>query len=85
MLVIGAGAIGMELGYVARAYGVDVTIVEHLDRALPNEDPTISREIAKAYKKLGIGILTSTTVESGRRDRSRTRPSWRGSAWSPQG
>jgi dihydrolipoamide dehydrogenase len=64
MLVIGAGAIGMELGYVARAYGVDVTVVEHLDRALPNEDPAVSKEIAKAYKKLGITVLTSTTVES---------------------
>jgi dihydrolipoamide dehydrogenase len=64
MLVVGAGAIGMELGYVAQAYGVDVTVVEYLDRALPNEDPEVSKEITRAYKKLGIDVLTSTKVES---------------------
>ena len=64
MVVVGAGAIGMEFAYVLRAYGVDVTIVEFLDRALPNEDVEISKEITKAYKKLGIPILTSTKVES---------------------
>lgn len=62
--IVGAGAIGMEFGYVLKAYGVDVTIVEFLDRALPNEDPEVSKEITKAYKKLGIPILTSTKVET---------------------
>lgn len=62
--IVGAGAIGMEFGYVLRAYGVDVTIIEYLDRALPNEEVEVSKEIAKAYKKLGIPILTSTKVES---------------------
>jgi len=61
--IVGAGAIGMEFGYVLRAYGVDVKIIEFLDRALPNEDADVSREITKAYKKLGIPILTSTKVE----------------------
>lgn len=64
LLVVGAGAIGMELGYVARAYGVDVTVVEYLERALPNEDPEVSKELTRAYKKLGIDVLTSTKVES---------------------
>lgn len=64
MLVVGAGPIGMELGYVARAYGVDVTVVEYLDRALPSEDPEVSKEITRAYSKLGIDVLTSTEVES---------------------
>ena len=62
--IIGAGAIGMEFGYVLNAYGVDVTIIEFLDRALPNEDEEVSKEIAKAYQKLGIKILTSTAVQS---------------------
>ncbi len=61
--IVGAGAIGMEFAYVLRAYGVDVTIIEFLDRALPNEDPEVSKEITKAYKKLGIPILASTKVE----------------------
>ncbi|MCC9174762.1 dihydrolipoyl dehydrogenase [Arthrobacter sp. zg-Y179] len=64
MVIVGAGAIGMEFGYVLRSYGVDVTIIEFLDRALPNEDVDVSKEITKQYKKLGIPILTSTKVET---------------------
>jgi dihydrolipoamide dehydrogenase len=64
MVIVGAGAIGMEFGYVLKNYGVDVTIVEFLDRALPNEDAEVSKEIAKQYKKLGVDILTSTKVET---------------------
>lgn len=63
LIIVGAGAIGMEFAYVMKNYGVDVTIVEYLDRALPNEDEEVSREIEKAYKKLGVKILTSTGVE----------------------
>jgi len=64
IVIVGAGAIGMEFGYVLKNYGVDVTIIEFLDRALPNEDADVSKEIAKQYKKLGIDILTSTKVET---------------------
>jgi dihydrolipoamide dehydrogenase len=64
MVIVGAGAIGMEFAYVLRNYGVDVTIVEFLDRALPNEDVEVSKEITKQYKKLGVDILTSTKVET---------------------
>ncbi|MTG90392.1 dihydrolipoyl dehydrogenase [Cellulosimicrobium sp. BIT-GX5] len=62
--IVGAGAIGMEFGYVLKNYGVDVTIIEFLDRALPNEDADVSKEIAKQYKKLGINLLTSTAVQT---------------------
>jgi len=64
IIIVGAGAIGMEFAYVLSSYGVQVTIVENLDRPLPNEDIEVSREIARQYKRLGIEILTSTTVES---------------------
>jgi len=64
MVIVGAGAIGMEFGYVLRSYGVDVSIVEFMDRALPNEDADVSREITKQYKKLGIPIHTSAKVET---------------------
>ncbi|MDT5068442.1 MAG: dihydrolipoamide dehydrogenase [Mycobacterium sp.] len=64
IVIAGAGAIGMEFGYVMSNYGVDVTIVEFLPRALPNEDAEISKEIEKAFKKLGVKILTGTKVES---------------------
>lgn len=64
IVIAGAGAIGMEFGYVMKNYGVDVTIVEFLPRALPNEDAEVSKEIEKQYKKLGVKILTGTKVES---------------------
>src|SRR5699024_4465025 len=60
----GAGAIGMEFGYIYANYGVNVTIVEFLDRALPNEDPAVSKEITKAYKKLGVTVKTGAAVQS---------------------
>ncbi|MBD0321982.1 MAG: dihydrolipoyl dehydrogenase [Aldersonia sp.] len=64
ILIVGAGAIGMEFAYVMRNYGVDVRIVEFLDRALPNEDADVSKEITKAFKKLGITISTGAAVQS---------------------
>jgi dihydrolipoamide dehydrogenase len=64
IIIAGAGAIGMEFGYVLRNYGVDVTIVEFLPRALPHEDAEVSKEIEKQFKKLGVKILTGTKVES---------------------
>ncbi len=64
IVIAGAGAIGIEFGYVLKNYGVDVTIVEFLPRALPNEDVDVSKEIEKQFKKLGVKILTGTKVES---------------------
>jgi len=64
MVIVGAGAIGMEFAYVLANYGVQVTIIEYLDRALPNEDIEVSKEITRQYAKLGIRILTSTKVET---------------------
>ncbi|MDU0479072.1 dihydrolipoyl dehydrogenase [Staphylococcus chromogenes] len=58
MVIVGAGAIGMEFAYVLANYGVDVTIVEFMDRVLPNEDADVSKAIAKEYKKLGVKLLT---------------------------
>jgi dihydrolipoamide dehydrogenase len=64
IIIAGAGAIGVEFGYVLNAYGVDVTIVEFLDRMVPTEDAEVSAELAKWYRRLGIKVLTSTKVES---------------------
>jgi dihydrolipoamide dehydrogenase len=63
VIIAGAGAIGVEFAFVLRNYGVQVTIVEFLDRVLPLEDEAVSKELAKAYRKLGIDVLTSTKVE----------------------
>lgn len=62
--IVGAGAIGMEFAYVLKNYGVDVTVVEFLDRALPNEDVEVSKEITRQYRNLGVPILTSTKVQT---------------------
>jgi dihydrolipoamide dehydrogenase len=64
IIIAGAGAIGVEFAYVMRSYGVDVTIVEFLDRLVPLEDADVSAELAKRYRKLGIKALTGTRVES---------------------
>ncbi|MGZ0711074.1 dihydrolipoyl dehydrogenase (plasmid) [Coraliomargarita sp. W4R53] len=64
IVIVGAGAIGMEFAFVLVNYGVKVTIIEFLDRALPNEDADVSKEIARQYKKYGVDILTSTKVET---------------------
>ncbi|MDO4716605.1 MAG: dihydrolipoyl dehydrogenase [Propionibacteriaceae bacterium] len=64
IIIGGSGAIGTEFAYVLKNYGVDVTIVEFLDRMVPTEDAEVSSELAKAYKKLGIKVMTGTKVES---------------------
>lgn len=64
IVIIGAGPIGLEFGYVFRSYGADVTIIEMLPNLAPLEDEEISAELAKHYKKLGVKVLTSTRVES---------------------
>jgi dihydrolipoamide dehydrogenase len=64
MVIAGAGAIGVEFAYVMANYGTQVTIVEFLDRVVPLEEPEVSAELAKAYKKLGVTVLTGTKVEA---------------------
>ena len=64
IIIAGAGAIGVEFAYVMANYGVQVTLVEFLDRVVPLEEPEVSAELAKAYKKLGVTVLTGTKVEA---------------------
>ena len=63
VIIAGAGAIGVEFAYIMRSYGVDVTMVEFLDRILPLEDPEVSKELGKIYAKMGIKVMTGTRVE----------------------
>ncbi|MEO9325898.1 dihydrolipoyl dehydrogenase [Nocardioides sp. C4-1] len=63
IVIGGSGAIGVEFAYVMANFGVDVTIVEYLDRMVPTEDADVSKELAKHYKKLGVKVLTSTAVK----------------------
>lgn len=62
VVIIGAGAIGMEFASIWNAYGADVTVVEMMPGVLPNEDRDISIEVQKLYEENGIQILTETKV-----------------------
>lgn len=62
IVIAGAGAIGVEFAYVMSSYGVKVTLVEFADRVVPLEDPEISKELTRRYRKLGIDIRTATKV-----------------------
>lgn len=64
IVIAGGGVIGVEFSYVMANYGVDVTIVEFMDRLLPNEDKEVVRELTKQYKKMGVNILTNHAVQS---------------------
>lgn len=63
MIVVGSGAIGVEFAYFYNSMGVDVTIVEFMDRIVPVEDADVSKELEKAFKKKGIKVMTASSVE----------------------
>ncbi len=63
IIIGGSGAIGVEFAYVMANFGVEVTIVEFLDRMVPTEDKDVSKELLKQYKKLGVKVLLSTKVD----------------------
>lgn len=63
MLIIGAGAIGIEFGYFFSALGTQVTVVEMLDQILPVEDAEIAQNLDKILRKRGLITKTSTAVE----------------------
>ena len=58
MIVLGAGAIGVEFASFYRSLGTEITIVEYQDRLVPNEDSDISAELLRAYRKRGITVKT---------------------------
>lgn len=63
LLIVGAGAIGVEFAYVYHFMGTKVTVVEVMDRLVPVEDADVSKELARAYKKLGIEVMTGVQLE----------------------
>ncbi|RYD34630.1 MAG: dihydrolipoyl dehydrogenase [Verrucomicrobiaceae bacterium] len=62
IIIIGAGAIGVEFAYFFNAYGTKVTVVEMLPNILPVEDTDVSVALEKSLKKTGMNLLTSTKV-----------------------
>lgn len=63
LIVVGAGAIGMEFAHVFRSYGAEVTVVEMLPRVLPLEDEEVSQEVGKQFGRNGIKVKTGARVE----------------------
>jgi dihydrolipoamide dehydrogenase len=63
LVVVGAGAIGMEFAYVFRSYGAEVTVIEMLPHVLPLEDDETATEVARAFKRQGIKTLVNTRTE----------------------
>jgi dihydrolipoamide dehydrogenase len=70
MVVIGAGAIGVEFAYLYSAFGTEVTIVEMQDRILPIEDKDISKELEKNFRREKIKLKTSAKVKSAKKSGS---------------
>jgi dihydrolipoamide dehydrogenase len=64
MIVLGAGAIGVEFAYFYNTLGTQVTIVEMLPNILPIEDEDVSKELERNFRKKKIAIRTKTKVES---------------------
>src|SRR5262249_44689838 len=63
IIIAGAGAIGVEFAYVLGSYGVDVTIVEFLDRVVRLEDEEVAAQLHRQYRRNGIKMLTGTRVD----------------------
>lgn len=64
MVIVGSGAIGVEFAYFYNSMGTKVTIVEFMPNIVPVEDEDISKQLEKEYKKMGMSIMTNSSVES---------------------
>src|SRR5580692_9516244 len=64
LVIIGAGAVGVEFASIFRSFGTEVTILEFMPRAVPVEDEEISKELTRVFKKRGIDMNTGAKVES---------------------
>ena len=65
MVVVGAGAIGVEFAYFYNSIGTEVTVVEFMEQGLvPREDKDISRELGRSFRKAGIAVRSGTSVEA---------------------
>jgi dihydrolipoamide dehydrogenase len=73
MIVLGAGAVGVEFASIYATFGAKVTVVELLPRLIPLEDASLGAELERAFKKRGIGVHTGTKVEKVVRDNDRVK------------
>jgi dihydrolipoamide dehydrogenase len=64
IVVVGSGAIGSEFAYFYNSIGTKVTLVEFLPNIVPLEDEEVSKTLEKSFKKAGMEVMTSSSVES---------------------
>src|SRR3989304_2242794 len=64
MIIIGAGAVGMEFADIYATYGVQVTLLEALPRVLPMEDEEVSAQLGRLFARRGLGVRTGVKVGS---------------------
>lgn len=64
LAVIGSGAIGSEFAYFYRSLGVDVTLIEFMERILPLEDDEVSAQMSRSFRKAGIKVMVSSAVKA---------------------
>ncbi|MBO7584966.1 MAG: FAD-dependent oxidoreductase, partial [Bacteroidales bacterium] len=64
MAVIGSGAVGTEFAYFYRCLGVEVTLIEFMDRVLPLEDDDVCAQVGRSLRKMGVKVMTSSAVQS---------------------
>ncbi len=84
LVVVGAGAVGVEFASIFRTFGTEVTILEALPRIVPLEDDDISPELEKAFKKKGMRIETEAKVESVKKDATGATVTFKDKAGKPQ-
>ena len=63
MVVVGSGAIGSEFAYFYQSIGTQVTLVEFMPNVVPLEDEEVSKQLERSFKKMGMKVMTSSTVE----------------------
>lgn len=63
MVVVGSGAIGSEFAFFYQSIGVKVTLVEFMSNIVPNEDEDVSAQISRSFRKMGMKVMTSSSVE----------------------
>lgn len=63
MVVVGSGAIGSEFAYFYQSVGTAVTLVEFMPNVVPLEDEEVSKQLERSFKKMGMKVMTSSTVE----------------------
>jgi dihydrolipoamide dehydrogenase len=79
LVIIGAGAVGVEFGSIFRSFGTEVSIVEYLPRVVPAEDEEVSKELARSFKKRGIDISVGAKVEKVEKTKSGAKVTFTGS------